>query len=576
MRPVLVLITTIALHLSQAQARTSLSVGELLTNSPLEAPVDASAYAPFTGRTAPRSRFEGRLRLTAPIGKPGFKRLIDNAGYLETKELRTTELPPFDFTFVQDGEDLIPLTRGMVITRAHPSWEFVLETGRVWSEPGDKGYTRAALPFSIQERNANCLHNGILTFLFRDGGSISNVVLQIGSETCPYLQFDLWGKYSATYTPEKIENSDDFIRFHRRWKAGLLPTKPIKAVETDYTGAVSKAFGSRQQIKPKDMTLYGFIIDGVHYTGGCMTRYGRHPYCDAVTVPSYSFAKSLVGGLGLMRLELLYPGAMNANISEHVPACADTGTWDNVTFENVLDMATGNYNSSAHDVDERSNVTRRFLFFTPDHAGKIEIACTAFPRTAAPGSRWVYHTTDTYVLGTAMASFLRQETGSKADIYVDLLVRPIWLKLGLSPTSFATRRTYDRVRQPFVGYGLSFLRSDLAKLAHFLGPMEGKIDNRSIFAPKALAAALQRDPRDRGLESLSSQYRYNNGFWAWNAKSMLGCANDAWVPFMSGYGGLTLALFPNGTAYYYISDGSTFAWSLALQEAHKIRPICAS
>jgi hypothetical protein len=43
---------------------------------------------------------------------------------------------------------------------------------------------------------------------------------------------------------------------------------------------------------------------------------------------------------------------------------------------------------------------------------------------------------------------------------------------------------------------------------------------------------------------------------------------------MLGYSGIVVALFPNGTAYYYASDNREFTWNAALREADKIIPLC--
>ena len=89
-----------------------------------------------------------------------------------------------------------------------------------------------------------------------------------------------------------------------------------------------------------------------------------------------------------------------------------------------------------------------------------------------------------------------------------------------------------------------------------------------------LEAALQRDPADPGLTASTGDFRYNNGFWAWNAQSYLGCKAPAWIPFMSGYGGIIVAMMPNGIAYYYVSDGGKYAWAKAAAEADKMSSFC--
>jgi hypothetical protein len=43
---------------------------------------------------------------------------------------------------------------------------------------------------------------------------------------------------------------------------------------------------------------------------------------------------------------------------------------------------------------------------------------------------------------------------------------------------------------------------------------------------------------------------------------------------MSGYGGITVAMFPNDTVYYYFSDGYVHRWASAAVETHKISKLC--
>jgi hypothetical protein len=43
---------------------------------------------------------------------------------------------------------------------------------------------------------------------------------------------------------------------------------------------------------------------------------------------------------------------------------------------------------------------------------------------------------------------------------------------------------------------------------------------------------------------------------------------------MIGYSGIVVALFPNGTAYYYASDGQEFTSSAAMRAAGEIYPYC--
>ena len=275
-----------------------------------------------------------------------------------------------------------------------------------------------------------------------------------------------------------------------------------------------------------------------------------------------------------MRLSLLYPGATGETIARWVPECARAGTWGDVTFQNAADMATGHYLLAGDQQDENNGPDIGPFFIAEHHADKIAFACTHYPRKARPGTQWIYHTADTYLLGTAMMAFLRDKAGPQADLFRDVIVGPIWRPLGLSPAAFVTRRTYDAVAQPFAGYGLTLHRDDIAKIATFLNVDHGTIGGAPVLDQHMLAAALQRDPADTGFRASTDAFRYHNGFWAWNAQAWLGCKSPTWIPFMSGYGGIITALFPNGVSYYYVSDGGVWAWAMAAAEADRIKPFC--
>ena len=177
------------LAVASAGARDLLDRDALLSGR-YRQPVDLSAYAPTPAAQPATQRFEGRLRLR---GQPGTRTLLALDDFLRAGDVAQARTLPqdFDLAFVQDGDSLIPARRGPQPGN-HPWWEFAVEPGRVWDEPGDGGYSRAAIPFALVQRNANCTHNGMLTFLFRSDGAVSHAAMQVSSETCHYLQLDMW------------------------------------------------------------------------------------------------------------------------------------------------------------------------------------------------------------------------------------------------------------------------------------------------------------------------------------------------------------------------------------------------
>ena len=555
---------------SGATGRTLLTSAVLLAGPPPSSTLDSAAFGVPAAASAPLHVFEGNLELQGEATSGAYLERVDDFFYTGNADDPRKHLPEFAFDFVQTGSHLVPARRG-IVESDHPYWEYVVEPGRVWSEAADGGMSRAALPFVLQQRNSNCLHNGLLTFLF-DDTQVSKVVYQISSETCLYFQFDMWGLLDATYTPEVVPAAEDLRSEHQRYLAGRLPVAPISQLAVDFPGVDPAEFAHSSEVAPEDLTLFGVIVDGVHYVGGCETRDGLHPYCDSLRVPSYSLAKTAFASTAALRLESDYPGFLGETIAAWVAeAAADPeGDFADVTVEHALDMATGNYLLSGYIADEGSLSTNDF-FLPETHAEKVDYAVSRYPRSAPPGTEMHYHTTDTYLAVAAAQRFLREQEGWCADVFDDLIVRDLWEPLGISPGSLTTRRTYDPVAQPFGGYGLSFLRDDLAKVAGLLGVDHGRVNGVQLLAPAPLAAGKFAYAADPGLPWSSTGW-YNNAFWGLDRSSAAGCGVIA--PYLSGYGGITVALLQSGVVYYFVSDGGSFTWDRAYAEAERLRSSC--
>ena len=142
------------------------------------------------------------------------------------------------------------------------------------------------------------------------------------------------------------------------------------------------------------------------------------------------------------------------------------------------------------------------------------------------------------------------------------------MKPGTASTRF-TRRTYDERAQPWAGYGLVYQPDDIARLAVALG--EGYFDTR--VDGTMLDRALQRTSAPNGQPARGQTY-YSHGFYAIDLGAVLNCQASSWVPMMSGYGGISVAVLPGGVTYYYFSDGNVHAWSQPLQALHRVKPLC--
>jgi len=555
----------------QPPHRQTLTRAFLLGDAALEEPVSMHEFAMPATANEPQHLLSGSLRLNTTGSRRGFRVVRDDWDRLGKVGDAIGHLPEFNFEFVQRGSDIVPLQRG-VQRRDHPYWEIILQPGKAWNEAGDEDWTRVSVPFSLVERSANCTHNGVLTWLFR-ASEISRVAYQISSETCGYLEFDLWGVVAAEYEAREIGvAADPLFRRLAIHRQSRLPLKPLSALASDYPGTEPLAFGIDDGIHPDAMTVYGIVVDGVNYRSDCRTRQGLYPFCDSLPLPSYSTAKSIFAAIATMRLEKLYPGTSQTMIASLIGEC-DQQRWGNVSIENALDMASGNFRSARPGKDEDSAAHRRFIF-SDNHADKLDFACGYFKRKARPGTRFVYHTSDTYLVGTALQAIVRRRQGPDTDLYRSILVKPVWHALHLSPLLDDTKRTYDQVAQPFFGYGLTLEADDILRLASWLGNEGAQLNGEAMLDNALLDASLQRIDSDRGLQAGAENLRYNNGFWAFDAGPSVGCESSAWVPFMSGVSGITVAMFPNGVIYYYFSDSYVFRWQSAREAAHTIRALC--
>lgn len=565
----LVLIFVLTMHSAVADDEQPqvLELDFLLGSEPLASPQPTHLFAPTEKQFAPTNHFEGLLTLVSESGSSQIEILTDTFGIAADKTLRLRELPPYSFKYVMDGANIIPLERKPQITN-HPNWEIIAEPGVAWDAPGEDGWSRAALPFTLKEKNENCLHNGMMTFLYKADGAITRVAWQVASETCLYVKINLWGVIDASFEPGSISSAEKVITAYRAEVANRLPVKPLSDLREDYPGLEPAAFDPPGL---DDASVYGFVINGVNYRSECPTRFGPYPFCDVLDLPSYSLAKSVFGGLGYFILTNRWPEFASMPITELIPECdLEDRRWNDVTPAHLLNMTTGNYESTVFNADEDDASIVTF-FEAETHAGKVRFSCEAWPHKSEPGSQWAYHTTDTYLLGVAMNRFLKQRLGMQYDIYDDIVYREVLKPLGLSPVTQWTHRTYDDISQPFTGFGLVFHNDDVLRIALALNS-DSALSKLVAGAEFESAMFRSDDPRNSGLDP--NDLAYSNGFWGVDVSQSINCPKPSWVPFFSGYGGIAVAMFPKGSIYYYFTDSNKHGFRSAAIEANKALNYC--
>jgi hypothetical protein len=372
-------------------SRSVLARGQLFAKKAPSKPIDDTAgFAVPAGAAEPSQSFEGTLTLNDPSSNGDFSQLVDIFRLIPLIDSPWKHLAPFHFQFVQAGSYLIPAQQGLAFFPSSPTWNYIIGPGRVWDEKSDEGYTRAAFPFALVQRNQNCVHNGEMTFLFRNAGSpnISNVYYQITQETCYPMKFNLWGMASATYSRGVVADGALIRKKHENELARRVPTKPFSNLAKDFPGSgIDLGAFTAAYKHPKNVTTYGLMIHGTNYVSGCATRSGQYAFCAEMRVPSYSIAKSAFAGVALMRLGQLYGADVyGLKIKDFVPASVIRGKWDATTFGNASDMATGNFNLGDYEADEDSPVDDTFLIaeaYTP----KLADAFGFKDHAVAPGTK---------------------------------------------------------------------------------------------------------------------------------------------------------------------------------------------
>ncbi len=555
-----------AVRAQSEEAQDSVLSVQVILRGAFLGPVDDAHFGPPADASSPVHPFEGTLSIPEQ-SLPGMTALRDPYERLAVREVR--RFPKLDLRLVMDGGALIPLEEGLRFT-GHARWNAIVGAGRIWQV--EEGLSQASLPFALVERNQNCTHNGVLSFLW-NGSQVSPVAFQITQETCLYFKFDAAGALEARYRAGAVAEREAVVSRYRRERSGRLPVRELRELERRPNGERVDHSAFQVDLDVADTLSSGVVLDRTLYTEPIRTRHGTYPYPDELRLPSYSTAKTAFAAAALLRLAEVYGSEVLGTPLGAYLDIPGRRRLEDVTFENALDMATGHYVDPGEQVDEKSAVSEAD-FFLEENLRKRLIHAASYPHREEAGKRWVYRSSDTFLLIAAMDRFLEKREGPGADIF-EWVIREVFEPIGLSAGARRSVRTGNRDDGlPFGGYGLFWTRDDLAKLAIFWGSDRGRAGGRQVLQPELLASAMQRRLDDPGLAALhrGDAARYRLGMWARQVSlpNPAGVENAHWVPLMLGYGGIGVALVPNGSAYFYVGDGDRHAWIRAARELSRL------
>lgn len=532
-----------------APSRTALSAVSLLSGVAEEGIVENSWFVP-PGDAAPATHaFVGTLRLseTEMRTEPEL-----SVGRVFGKD--PGKFPAVDVGFFTHNGDLVPLTQDVLRSgstrRGSSYWDLIVQPGRVWSEPGDGGWSRAAFPFALVHSLEGETHNGLASFLYNDR-EVSFVSFQIVQQTSPYYvrdYFVAWGQAPADYGAGGVPDLPARKKAYEAELADRLPTADL--------GELGRLIGHdaiaefQADLPDHEIIVRGIVHDDVLYHTTCKSAAGgAFPYCDRARFGVWSVTKSTAATVALLRLAEKYgEEVLSSRIVDYVDDHSDHRHWADVTFRDALNMATGIGHGT--DWDDRNDISDGYMlpgysrwYEAQSQSAKLERGLRAPAYPWGPGKVARYRDADVFILGAAMDALVREREDGKKGIW-DVVSREVYRPIGIHHAPI--NRTIERNGAeglPNFAFGQYLSLQDLAKIARLLHN-GGRHDGEQILHAPSVEDLLY-GTHDRGFRTgLRLQPRYYMGFWYSRHDSDEGC--DVYIPEMVGWGGNLVALMPEG------------------------------
>jgi hypothetical protein len=538
-------------------ARDRLTAAELLASAEVNGGPVHNAYFLPVGQAAPALHaFEGTVTLQ-PFTMVRFRHGCP--GLPET-------LPGFTVAFVTEGEHLVPVMRDIV---APPG--IILSPGRVWSEPGDGGMSRASFPFVLTHPSYNAAHHGLATLLY-DATRVSALRLQVVQETDLWLaKYDGWGQASMTYTPGPVAKADAVRAQFAAELQQQLPIRPWSALPTVAPQRRLDNFDG--STAPEALKVSGLILDGVLYVRGCETRFGPYPYCRQMRHGVFSVTKSMGAAVALLRLAQKYGDEVLAlKIKDYVTVTAAHDGWEQVTFADALNMATGIGDNwpqrEPNDIMADENKPKMLQQWLKARTAKekLDISFSYGKYPWGPREVLRYNSVNTFVLAVAMDSLLKRQAGPQAHLW-DMVMAEVFQPIGIFHAPIMQTQEQDGGRGvPPLAYGLYVTIDDVAKLTTLL-QHGGQHQGQQLLSATTLAAALYKTEA-RGLPTGWGWYHLS--FWSMSHQSRTGCAFQ--IPYMAGFLGNLVVLLPNGISAFRFADGDDYDVDPMVLAGEALRP----
>lgn len=474
-------------------------------------------------------------------------------------------LPAFSVDLMTHDGHLLPRDRNRIDTSQNgmSGWDVFIGAGRVWQEEGDQDWSRASFPINLTDRLVGSVRNCVGTFLYTET-EITNLYVQCSQETADIQDNqigDIRVSASAEYVPEMFSDADDIIRRHAQRQAALIPVRPLAEIDT--SGKISEYF-SRVRATSAPTSTGAVYLEDTLYLHPPQTRHGLYPYPDEMRHGVYSVSKSLTGALAMFYFAERYGDEVfEALIADYVPQLSNLPEWQEVTFGDTLDMATGARGGDALDLlfiplmmaDNKTDAINNIAVFGDDR-----------PR---PGRKFNYATANYFVLSYALQNYVAEREGPRIP-YWDLVQADVLDRIGAGSIDIMrTRDARPEDRRPVLGYGTRTTLDEAAKIARLIAD-EGEYDGQQLLNRTSIRRALGRSDW-RGFKTQNRPDRYRHSFWARRFR-VSSCRVE--VPYMEGFGTNHVFILPSGSVILRFMD--EFDWDLKsiVRAVDRVDPMC--
>ena len=152
-----------------------------------------------------------------------------------------------------------------------------------------RGFARAQLTVTLVNPFYANAHNGLLTFLYREG-EVTNGWLQVFQENVDWLKQDFWASVELRISDENTQWLSVETENYQRRLANRLPRLDMQSLKDRVSAELLQAYDGN--VSGQNLSATGLYFDGTLYTQPMSTRYGRFPYPQSMRHGVFSVSKS--------------------------------------------------------------------------------------------------------------------------------------------------------------------------------------------------------------------------------------------------------------------------------------------